>query len=137
MTMEAERSSDAHPAAPGVDDTFADDLASFGADDFALPDFLDLAGITPDADFGAASRSSVADGGILVFPTAVLVICGEQQDRIPLDDVTGWSVADENATFTVTIDTAAEHFPARLPSSFRAPTVSALEAALGPAGNTA
>lgn len=137
MTMEAEGSDAPDPAAPGRDVMVSSDLGSFGAEDFTLPDFLGLAGVTTDADFGAASTSAVADGGILVFPTAVLVMCGEQQDRVPLDEVKGWSVTDDALTFTIAIDTAAERFSARLPAGFRAPTVSALEAALGQAETAA
>ncbi len=97
-----------------------------------LPDFLDLAGPAPDVDFGAAVSTPSADGGILVFPTAVLVIDGSRQDRLPLEEIASWTVTEAIDTFTIEVHRCdAAVFPARLPIAFRAPTVSALRAALG------
>lgn len=107
-------------------------------DNFGLPDFLDLAGTQSDAEFGVASTSAAADGGILVFPDALLIVSGDRHDRLPLDQIEGWCSRDTATTFDVDVRIGdGRAFTACLPIVFRAPTVSAMEAALGPAENAA
>lgn len=98
--------------------------------ELSLPDFLDFAPAEPDALFGAASSTAIADGGVLVFADAVLVISGERSERIALDRIRGWRIDLDEQAFDVTI--RADHdASARLPIAFLAPTASALEALLG------
>jgi len=98
--------------------------------DLALPDFLDFAREEPEALFEASASTAVADGGVLVFPDAVLVVAGERSDRIALDAIRGWSVDLEERSFSVTIRADRDR-TARLPIAFLAPTANALEAVLG------
>jgi hypothetical protein len=100
--------------------------------ELSLPDFLDFAPDEPDALFGAAASNAIADGGVLVFQDAVLMIVGDRSERIALDRIRGWRVDLDEQVFGVTI--RADHdVSTRLPIAFLAPTASALEAVLGPA----
>jgi len=98
--------------------------------ELSLPDFLDFAPDEPDALFGAAASNSVADGGVLVFPDAVLMIAGDRSERISLDRIRGWRVDLDEQVFDVTLR-ADRDVSTRLPITFLAPTASALEAVLG------
>ncbi|GMA28897.1 hypothetical protein [Arenivirga flava] len=103
----------------------------FSDADGLLPDFLDLGAPIVDADFAVTASTSDADGGVLVFPDAVLVIDGDRQDRLLLSEVTRWSITDAADLFLVEVQVGSNAFTARLPRAFRAPTVGALRAALG------
>lgn len=98
--------------------------------ELSLPDFLDFAPDDPDALFGAAASTAIADGGVLVFPEAVLMIAGDRSERIPLDRIRGWRVDLDEQAFGVTIR-ADRDVSTRLPIAFLAPTASALESVLG------
>ncbi len=100
--------------------------------ELSLPDFLDFAPDEPDALFGAAASNAIADGGVLVFQDAVLMIVGDRSERIALDRIRGWRVDLDEQVFGVTIRTDHD-VSTRLPIAFLAPTASALEAVLGPA----
>ncbi|GMA28702.1 hypothetical protein [Arenivirga flava] len=102
--------------------------------DALLPDFLDLAGPAPTVEFGVAVTTDQADGGVLVFAEAILVIDGDRHDRVPLNRILGWSIDSGDETFCVDVRSAERTYRACLPNDFRAPTLSALHAALGPAG---
>ncbi|MET0161698.1 MAG: hypothetical protein ABW204_03510 [Microbacteriaceae bacterium] len=99
--------------------------------ELSLPDFLDFAPDEPDALFGAAASTAIADGGVLVFPDAVLMVSGDRSERIALDRIRGWRVDLDEQVFAVTIR-ADRETSSRLPIVFLAPTASALEALLGP-----
>jgi hypothetical protein len=100
--------------------------------ELSLPDFLDLSPDEPDALFGVSTSSVVADGGVLVFPDAVLMIAGDRSDRVPRDAIRGWRIGIDEYAFTVVLRTDRD-ITTRLPIAFLAPTASALEAVLGPA----
>lgn len=98
--------------------------------ELSLPDFLDSAPDEPDALFGASASTATANGGVLVFLDAVLMIAGDRSERIPLDRIRGWRVDLDEQVFGVTI--RADHdVSTRLPIAFLAPTASALEVVLG------
>lgn len=101
------------------------------AGDFALPDFLDLAGGDPRADFACSSTSRQADGGVLVFSDSVLIVDGDSSTQLPRADVRRWRLTIDDEVFTVTVE-AEKTASATLPIYFLAATANALEAALGP-----
>ncbi len=107
-------------------------LEQAGATDAFLPDFLDLAGPAAPVEFGVAVSSEQADGGVLVFGDAILMIDGDRHDRVPVELIIGWSINSGAETFCVEMRTEEHPYRACLPNTFRAPTISALHTALGP-----
>lgn len=101
--------------------------------DFAMPDFLDLAGEASDARFSCSSSS--VDGGVFVYTDHLVMIDRGRSERVAFEVVIGWQVAVDGAVWLLTVQTTLGSRTARIHPAFIASAMSAVEAAVGPSKN--